>query len=295
MHTASAHRELSVIAPGGRRFALVGLWLTLGLALPCMTVQAQEQRVYTKVFALRPGSSDTRGLEPLARSTTLFHAGRAFDHLESSDEIVVFEPAHGRFVLLDPAREAQTEITFAQIENLVHGATHRAKQYVQQAEARRDSQEKDLIKLVKSQLEPPFREQYDPTVNTLSLECDAIRYTVATAPSADAAVVKQYTRYADWTARLNFVLYPQASPPEPRLRLNAALSRLQVLPVRVKLEILAQPKSVRLAEHVFDSKLTSEDRRQLTLWDGLMRSGTLKSIPFAEFQNTPRNGKPTGK
>jgi hypothetical protein len=292
MHTAPVH---SGRAPGGRPLGRIGFLLTLGIALASGTVHAQEQRVYTKVYALRPGTSDTRGLEPLLRSTTLFHAGRAFDHIEASDEIVIFEPAHERFVLLDPAREAQTEITFAQIENLVHGATHRAKQFIQQAEARRDTKEKDILKLVKCQLEPPFREQYDPAANTLSLECDAIRYTVATAPNADAAVVKQYARYADWTARLNFVLYPRASPPEPRLRLNAALSRLQLLPVRVKLEILSQPKSVRLAEHVFDSKLTTEDRRQLTLWDGLMRSGTLKTIPFSEFQNTPPTTRSAGK
>jgi hypothetical protein len=295
MHTAPEHRGLPLHTPGRRQLGLIGVILMLGLTLAGGTARAQEQRVYTKVFAPRPGTSDTRGLEPLARSTTLFHAGRAFDHLESSDEIVVFEPAHERFVLLDPTREAQAEITFAEIENLVHRATHRAKQFVQQAESRRDAKEKDLVKLVKCQLEPPFHEQYDPTANTLSLECDAIKYSVATAPNADAAVVRQYVRYADWTARLNFVLHPQAAPPEPRLRLNAALGRLQVLPVRVRLEILSQPKSVRVAEHVFDSKLTSEDRRQLTLWDGLMRSGTLKTIPFADFQGAARGGKTAGK
>ena len=73
------------------RFTIVACLLSLPGFL-----NAQEMRVYTTVRNLR-GSAVSEDRAPVvARSLTLFHAGKVYDYVEAAKELTIFEPAHHR-------------------------------------------------------------------------------------------------------------------------------------------------------------------------------------------------------
>ena len=57
--------------------------------LPC-GLSAQDFAVYTIVFDLDAKGSNS----PIARSRTLFHAGKVYDVITGSGEVTIMEPAH---------------------------------------------------------------------------------------------------------------------------------------------------------------------------------------------------------
>ena len=262
------------------------LWLTavLPFALPANVVTAQEFRVYTRVLQAPPGQTTVDARTPLARSTTLFHAGKAYDYLDSSGEITIFEPAHERFLMLSPSRLQRTVVPFSEIETRLHQASARADQFLKEVRSGDRTEGQDLAALIETQLRPKLTESLSADGKLLRLESPALRYEATLARSGDAAVVAAYARYVDWTAKLNFVLHPKSNPPAARLVLNAALVRHQAFPMTVRLEVLQGPQAVREAIHQFEWKLGGADRKQIQQWEKLVTDKSLKSVEFEEFR-----------
>src|SRR5690606_5890737 len=95
-----------------------------------------------------------------------------------------------------------------------------------------------------------------------------------------------YLHYADWMARLNYVLHPHALYPEPRLKLNEVLRAHGKLPVEVELKSsIGLPIHLR-AEHQIHWKLDATDRSLIHEWESLLKSSNTRQVTFQEYQRS---------
>jgi hypothetical protein len=90
--------------------------------------------------------------------------------------------------------------------------------------------------------------------------------------------------YADWMARLNFVLHPQSLYPDARLSLNESLRTRNMYPTEVRLFQDTNDKSHLRAEHRISRALDSTDRMMITEWESQLKTGKLKEVTFREYQ-----------
>ena len=102
------------------RFVLYRLTIVACLLSLPGFLNAQEMRVYTTVRNLR-GSAVSEDRAPVvARSLTLFHAGKVYDYVEAAKELTIFEPAHHRFTLLSERRRVATEVTQDEVRQFLN-------------------------------------------------------------------------------------------------------------------------------------------------------------------------------
>jgi hypothetical protein len=200
---------------------------------------AEDFRIETKVFV---GKEE----EPISRSTTLFRGGVVYDFLDEPEQIAVFRNRGGgqpgRFILLDPKRRVKTELTTDQLA----GAMNKLKNW---AARQRDP-------YLKFAANPTFEESFDRETGQLLLASHEASYTIET-EAADAHSTNEYREFLDWYSKLNTLIHA-GPPPEPRLEVNAALARYQVLPVKVELARKGEKEKLR-AEHDFAWLLSKND------------------------------------
>jgi hypothetical protein len=161
---------------------------------------------------------------------------------------------------------------------------HQTEQYLEQIAEKNGGELPSSAHAVHAQLEPQFQENWQPESQTLNLQNNSIRYSAACVPSDDPSIHEAYMLYADWMARLNFVLHPQSMYPDARLRLNESLRKRKMYPTEVRLFQNANDKSHLRAEHRISRSLDSTDRMMLTDWESKLSSGKLKEVTFREYQ-----------
>jgi len=76
-----------------------------------------------------------------------------------------------------------------------------------------------------------------------------------------AEALAEYREFLDWYTRLNALLQGTA-PPEPRLRLNEALARQEVIPLKIELTREGEKRLLR-AEHDFTWLLSRDDEKRI--------------------------------
>ena len=126
------------------------------------------------------------------------------------------------------------------------------------------------IEALEFQVDPQFTEAFDPASGKLRLSSQFVNYEVATATVERAGVVRQYLDWADWTARLNYVLHPQAVTPDARIELNNALREQDRIPTQVDLSVTIDGPLRLRAEHTFVWSLRSFDRDSIAKWEKSM-------------------------
>ena len=251
---------------------------TLPLWTP--TVDAQEMRVYTRVYDVDEGAGKP------SRSLTLFHHGRVFDYIPAADEVTILEPMHNRFTLLNAGRNMATTVEFDEIQRILKISGDVVRARVAELEGESDRTARDAAAFLRFQLEPQFEPSFNESRGTLQLKSPTLGYSIETTKPEEAAVVALWTKYADWTARLNYVLHPGAVLPAPRLALNAVLSRKQRIPTQVELQTNVAPKRHLRAEHRIDWELDSGSLALINRWETLLRSRSVKRVTFAQYQRT---------
>ncbi|MGD9632799.1 MAG: hypothetical protein AB7G28_07410 [Pirellulales bacterium] len=209
-------------------------------ALLATAAFAEGFRIETKVFV---GDEE----KPISKSTTLFQDGVVYDFLKDPEQIAVFrkrgggEP--GRFILLDVNRRVRTELSTDQLA----GAMNKLRNWAAR-------QREPFLKFAAN---PQFEETFDRETGQLLLASHEESYTIKT-ESADAPeAMAEYREFLDWYARLNTLIHA-GPPPEPRLQVNAALARYQVVPVTVELAREGEKEKLR-AEHDFTWLLSKQD------------------------------------
>lgn len=263
---------------------VIAISLLLNFALTS-AASAQQFRVFTEVT--EPTADPRPGDKPrvVARSLTLFHAGKVFDYLPSPvGEVSVFEPAHRRFVLFNGPKMIATTVTFAEIERLLETARNETQNYARQLERRNDPGAQAIVEPLKFALDPQFSQQFDPVQQQLTLRSPRFSYSVECATPETQEASGAYLNYADWAARLNYVLHPNSLFPAPRLQLNEQLKSHGLLPVSVALDVRFDSRVRRNAAHKFGWDLLKDDRQHINHWEYLMRGEKLEWMTFREYQ-----------
>jgi hypothetical protein len=255
----------------------------LGLA---GAASAQDMRVYTTVSHVGDKPQQTRVVSHIL---TIFHAGKVYDHVEEAGnateagEVVVLEPVHDRFVIMN-ANYLAARVEFSQLQQLLKVAQFEAEKYLQEISVRTDRRSRSQTAALEFQLQPAFQEHFEPTLNRLQLTAPTLDYDVKTARLETPQLVAQYLTYADWAARLNYVLHPSATFPSPRLELNARMREKGVVATEVNVRSRAEKELHLRAEHRFDFKLQSSDKAHINKWERLFESDQVRWVSLHEYQ-----------
>ena len=264
----------------GHYVAMLWLLQTV-LVLPAT---AQDMRVYTSVSDVTQASAP----RTLSHSLTLFHAGKVYDYMKETGEVVIFEPVHHRFVILNKDFIA-TEVPFAELNHFLESARTESMNYISKLDPSENANAARLSSLVKFQLSPVFQEQENKESQLLQLTSEHLNYSVKTAKIESTQFVRQYLDYTDWAARLNFALRPNSTFPEARLKLNESLRRMEVLPTQVDLQ-LQKSDPVRLrAEHQYAWEFLAVDRSHISQWERALHSDRVRWVPFQEYQQVQQS------
>lgn len=260
-----------------RRAGLALVFAALAMGGPAA---AQDFRVYTAVTEIGP---DQASRHVVARSLTLFHAGRVYDHMEDVGELVIFEPVQDRFYLIRD--HVAAEVTLDELRNMLAAATSAAEQYAGELQRRGDPEALKARSQLLFQLQPQFQTQADPATAQLRLIGTEFTYRVQGAVPDAPEHLAAYVRYADWTARLNAVLHSQGTFPGPREALNRALAEHQLLPVSVTLQARDSRDLHLQADHEFRWQLQPIDRDLIHQWEQLRQSDRMQWVSFREYQH----------
>jgi hypothetical protein len=239
---------------------------------------AQDLRVYTTVRNL----TDKRPNPPvLAESLTLFHGGRVYDYMENVGEVVIFEPLESKFTILGPD-SVGTTVTFAEIQQFLNKSRSEAGRVLEEAQS--DPSSRRLAAALRAQFSPVFKEQV--RADSIKLTGESLMYDITTAAAPKDTAWETYLDYADWAARLNFVLHPKSLYPDSRLEVNRALRKARRLPVMVELSGRLDDREIRLrAEHRYGWELQSIDRQFIDQWNTRRDAKDVKWVAIHEYQS----------
>jgi hypothetical protein len=262
---------------------LLALVSFLATVLP-QAATAQEFRIYTRVMLLSAAPPRAEGPEIVARSVTLFHAGQVYDYIDEAGEVIVLEPAHRRYTILNLRRDLMTTLDFDELNNLLKvGRSEVESTAARLEEGGRPAVQKSA-RMLRFQLDPQFQEQFDAERRTLSLTSPMIRYVASCSSDPAPEVVDAWTKYADAMCRLNFVLHPSVLLPEPRLALNTALSKRRLVPTAVELQVEAESPLRLRAEHEIHWDLNAKDRSLIHDWESALKRKGTKQVTLQEYQ-----------
>ncbi|MCY2962778.1 MAG: hypothetical protein NT069_03855 [Planctomycetota bacterium] len=258
----------------------------------CLGLQAsaQEFRVYTKIYDVRAEAAakgSRKQSVPVSRTTTLFHAGKVYDALDAGERMTVYEPAHNRFLILDGSRQLRTEVTTAEISGLIRSAERSAQEYI---DGKGKSSDIGRVPLLQFQLAPDFTESVDDRAPSMRLNGSGALYEVKCVEPESEEYVKSYLEYADWAARLNYVVHAHAPLPGPRLALDESLRRHGWLPVEVVLQSRQKNGPHLRAEHVYVWKLDEFDRKLITKAENELAQPKMKEVDFDTFLQRTQAG-----
>ena len=272
-----------------RSFATVGLILVIAVGLNSAAF-AQQFRVYTEVSIppQNPQPGKTQG-EVVARSLTIFHAGRVFDWLKTAGEVTIFEPAHERFVIFNGRKLIRTTIDFKEIDRMLASARDETSNHAERLLARNDRDAQTIATSLQFQLNPIFKHSFEQKTLLLDLNSPKLEYHVNCGTTPIPEAVNAYMNYADWTAKLNHVMHPRSLYPAPRMKLNESLRQHKVLPVKVQLRVDFDQPIVLQADHRFAWQLEKIDRESIQHWESKVNDPSLESLTFRDYQKAILN------
>lgn len=264
-----------------RKILGIGLGLVLASS---QLVSAQDFRIYTRVYDA--GAAQNVRPTVIGNSLSLFHAGKVYDHVENEheSEVIIFEPAHQRFTILSTSRSLATTVHFDEIKRKLKLAQNVTHDHIQTLLRQQPPASPETVEKLKFPLEPTFQTQIGNDGDSLACSSKYLTYRVQCAQVEESQTVEVYLNYADWMARLNYVLHPHALYPEPRLALNAVLRSQGKVPTQVELQSnIGMPIHLR-AEHQIHWKLDVTDRSLIHEWESLLRSESTRQVSFQEYQ-----------
>lgn len=268
--------------------------LLLALAILCgPAARGQEFRVYTRTADL---SGTTPAKAPIvARSLTLFHAGKVYDYIDSLREVTVFEPVHRRFIILHESSNAVATVSQDEVRRYLSMAEDEVYDVAAEQAKQSTPTAKSALQLLRLQLHPTFETAYDETGRRLRMDHPALRYEVECTNPPEAPVAETYFRYADAVSELNSVLHPHSLLPKPRMALNEELRTRGLLPRTVRRQVTTRAVTDLRAEHEWEWQLTDLDRQMIADWDRTLRRNDLRHLDFRQFQQEVLSGRLTAR
>jgi hypothetical protein len=235
---------------------------------------ADDFRIHTKVYA-------SGGKEPASEHTALFRDGWVYDFCENPLEVVIFDAAGGRFVLLDPRAKRRAEISLEQLDTVLTALRGKLA-------ASSDGFAAFLA-------DPKLRQESVGKPNEVAFIAPWLNYQVRYAPAPSDAVAAEYAAFSTHCTRLNALRGPALLP---RLAVNDWLNERKLIPQKVRLTTF---KSESVAdgsrdveaefhsEHVLVSGLREEDTRRLTQLEKWQAA--FHSVSLAAYWSLAEPGK----
>jgi hypothetical protein len=241
---------------------LFGIAVSLCFGWPA---QADDFRIETKVFR---GSDSS----PVSQNLTLFQAGYVYDYLSDPERIAVFDRAHGRFILLDPARQVKVELKTDDV--LVFSEKFHA------------WAAKSSNGFMKFAADPDFEVTFAEN-GQLTLASPHITYRLETVPAKTPETAQQYREFSDWYARFNAMVHLGSTPPFPRLQVNEQLAKRGLVPTEVNLTIpkqatLGVPGVSMRSEHHVSWRLLQRDTARIG--ETANQLAAFRTVDLAEFE-----------
>jgi hypothetical protein len=268
------------IAMRAYRFFVLGV-LAAALIMPA-TVLGQDFHVETTLFAV--GRAQPK---ELMRSVTLFHAGKTYDFIPDMGELIVFDPAHGQFTLVNTRQKRMAEVHIDEITRKLAVARQALNDHLQMLQAQPNPNQ-SAIEQILFQFNPKFDKNISQTSAGPQLELKSKFFTYevlcASPPTSTHAFV--YLNYADWICRLNYVLNPGGILPDQRLALDSTLREAALLPVDVNFMISGGESPAIRAQHHIYWTLNERDRELVREWDALLSGHELKKVSFPDYQKS---------
>jgi len=191
------------------------------------------------------------------------------------------------FVVASASRRIQTLVTFDEIRHHTETRRLRTEEYLQEMSAGTATVGGAELQFIRFQLNPEFRQSFEPARNLLVLASPALTYRIELCRWEDAEQVDRCLTWRDWTARLNSVLHPDNLFPEPRLEVNRAIrERGDSLPVVVELDRRPAVNTLLRAEHQITTGLSDDDHSRIAKWESMLRSADLQTVPLRRYQQT---------
>jgi hypothetical protein len=163
--------------------------------------------------------------------------------------------------------------------------TQKTQEYLAELVARGEPGAEAEADAINAQMQPEFKETWDPMRGSLTLASAWINYRVETRKWEDQQQVERYLVWRDWTARLNSVLHPHSLFPEPRLAVNEAVRRQPGrMPVVVEMDLRPTGTTRLRAEHQLTVGLTADDQDRIARWEKLAKSDEMQNVPLRRYQ-----------
>jgi len=264
------------------------------LLLACAAAPAQDFHVSTQIFDLSgagPAGKEPHRPKLVGFCESVFHAKKVYDYDDGSGQMTIFEPAHEQFVFIDGGRRIKTVVSFQYVEDRLFQIRKKAQAFLAAPAAAKAP--RAAIGLLQFQLNPKFQESYDEKRNVLHMTSPFLSYEVKCASDATPAHIEAYLNYADWAARLKCVTQSQSMLPEPRLAVNEALRRRQLLPIKVTLQTDQQNGLNVQAEHKFSWTLDGDNMAVIHHWDKQLEARDMKRVAPPQFFDQPTASRKT--
>lgn len=163
-------------------------WLLLLPFVAGEDCAAQGLKISTQIRAVDPATPDDKGTV-VSSSLTLCHNGRIFDYVALADELCVFDPVQKHFVVASASRRIQTQVTFDEIRHHTETRRLRTEEYLQELTAGATTGADAEIQFIRFQLNPEFRQSFEPARNLLVLTSPALTYRIELCRWEDAEQV----------------------------------------------------------------------------------------------------------
>jgi hypothetical protein len=262
--------------------------LPLAALLPALLIlsapaSAQDFKVGTRVF--QRDAANGRWNE-VGQSLTLFHAGKVYDYMQQIGEVVVHEPAESQLVILSVnGNDLATTLHFSQLQQFLKVARTETESHLQSLAREGDSNTRRRQAL-QFQLDPRFEHSFDPARKSLTLISPLLRYEVVTEKVDRPHVARQYLQYADWAARMNYVLHSGSLYPSARLEVNRTLADRELIPTEVRLLLDGDLPLHLKAEHKFEWTLGSIDKSMIRQCEKARTAESTRWVDFQQYQRT---------
>jgi hypothetical protein len=251
----------------------------MGLHIGARGAQAQDARAYTTVCDLQ---ADPAGGAIIARSLTLMHGGKVYDYMQEVGEVVIYEPVHYRFVILND-RLIATSVSFSELRQILTVARSETETAIEELRDRTDERSQQVLRALEFQLEPEFRVSRDGA--EIQMVGEQIDYHVTTTASPAPEFSQSYLEYADWAAQLNFALHPHSQFPEVRKSVNEQMLAGRELPLTVELHAAIDVPLHLRAEHRYIWDLQPSDRTLINKWERMLASDQIRWLSFHDYQH----------
>lgn len=254
--------------------------LLLFVSVLCIETQAQEYRIYTKVY-----QKQGKGYVPVSRSLTLFRSGKAYDHIDAMGEVIIFDPANKEFSILNTKRDIKTTVKFDQLMQQLEVARNTTLEYAEQLSTSGEDEKIRESEKLFFQLNPQFESSVATNRRMIKLSSPGLTYQVR-GIVVEPVKADSYLNYADWMSRLNYVLHPNPFLPDCRIALNQELKKYHVMPLQVDFEAELESVLKLRAEHRIQNELSKQDLTLIHTWETAIQDEGIRPLTFQEYQKS---------